>query len=236
MPYRFLLLSSVLILGACAYAVDTSIQEIEVITPGAQGSLCHVYVDKLHYKVYPPQKVIISNTKEDLVVDCLAPGNRRKKIIIEPEITDNFYRNAGNGLIGMPWDALSGAMFKYPDVIEIDFSRAEIKPEKMPAQNAPDVIQPEDHTLEEFRPSVPRLNSDRYNKAVPLERRQPPQSYMYEDNALSAPMPGASDMQAIIDSLGPSTDPTPMGEDDLNYDALQSPELDSVLRFLDAND
>ncbi len=172
MSQRFILLASVLLLTSCAYAVDKHIQDLKITTPGAQGSVCYVYVDGLRYRVYPPQSITVDNTKEDLVVDCLAPGNRRKKVIIEPQIPDSFYANAANGFVGGAFDAVSGAMYKFPAVIEVDFTDAPIVAEPPPAQNDPDIKQPEEYVLEEFLPSSPRLNSDKFATPTKIERKE----------------------------------------------------------------
>ena len=74
--FRILLLGSVLGLTSCAYLFDDSIQDLTVLTPGAEGAICNVYIEKLHYRFRPPQTVSISKSRQDMVVDCVAPGNR----------------------------------------------------------------------------------------------------------------------------------------------------------------
>lgn len=238
---RFLLLGSVLTVGACSYATDTSIQDVEITAPGARGSVCFMYVDGLKYKVYPPQSITVTKSKEDLVVDCLAPGNRRKKVVIEPEIADSFYGNVGNAFVGAPWDIASAAMFKYPDTVEVNFEHTPIVPEAVPAQNAPDIKQPEEYPLEEFGPSVPRLNSDLTRPPIELKRRErPTYSYReldYSDATTGGPSPDISELQQIIESLGVPEDPTPMAADtNMNYDSMDSPQLDAILDFLNDNE
>lgn len=168
---RLLLLGSVAALASCAYAIDSHIQDVKIVTPGAHGSVCYAYVDGLRYRAHPPSTINITNSREDLIVDCLAPGNRRKKVVIEARINDNTFLNAGNAGVGVPWDALSGAAYKYPDIVEIDFTNAEVQPEPPPAQNAPDIKQPEEYMLEEFLPAQPVLNSDRTRAPVEIRRR-----------------------------------------------------------------
>ncbi len=227
MSYRFLLLSSFLApliaLGACSYAIDESIQDITLKTPGAHDAVCYVYVDGLRYRMRPPQTLNISKSGEDLEIDCLAPGNRRRKVYIEPAIEDSFYANAVTGMVpGGAWDYASKAMFKYPDVIEISFVGIQPQPEDLPAQNNPDIKQPEEYDLEEFSPGSPRLNEDRHAPVVQIERRQRPGLQYTETGGVdsgfimesmnSAPvMDGSkSDLMEVIDSLG--TDMDPAGE------------------------
>ncbi len=227
MSYRFLLLSSFLApliaLGACSYAIDESIQDITLKTPGAHDAVCYVYVDGLRYRMRPPQTLNISKSGEDLEIDCLAPGNRRRKVYIEPAIEDSFYANAVTGMVpGGAWDFASKAMYAYPDVIEVSFVGIPTKPEDLPAQNNPDIKQPEEYDLEEFSPGDPRLNEDRNAPVVEVRRRERP-GLQYTDTGgvdsgfIEEPAAGSSvvsggkgDLMEIIDGL--STDINPSGE------------------------
>lgn len=165
------ILLSVLALGACAYAIEDSVQDVKFVTPGAYNALCYAYVDKLRYKVRPPQTVNLRNAHHDLIVDCFAPGNRHVKLVIEPHLTKTAALNAANAGVGLVWDHASGALHKYPDVIEIDFTDVPITDMPLPAQNQPDIRQPEEYPLEEFSPGQPRLNSDGNKVETPILRR-----------------------------------------------------------------
>ncbi len=160
------------ILGACAYAIDDSIQDVHFVTPGAHGAACNVYVEGLKYKVKPPQTVNLFKSKEDLVVDCMAPGNRRKILYIESGIETSTAWNVTNAGVGLPWDYASGALFHYPDVIEVDFTNEPVVDPEPPAQNRPDIRQPEEYILEEFSPSEPMMNEDRNNPPIEILRRE----------------------------------------------------------------
>lgn len=178
-------------------------------TPGAVGSVCYAYVDGLRYRVHPPEIISVDNTKENMVVDCLAPGNRRKKIEVEPHMPPSFYANVANGLAGAPWDAASGAWFKYPDVVEVDFTEIAIRPEEMPLHNAPDIRPPEDYMLEEFSASEPRLNSDRYESVYQIQRRESAvqtqvdsyvdESFTFDDPMMPSPTKSDLSMPSSID-------------------------------------
>lgn len=159
------------VLGACAYAIDGSVQEVEFKTPGATNSACNVYVEGLKHRVKPPQRINIAKSKEYLVVDCMAPGNRRKVVYIEPQIETSTAWNAANAGTGVAWDYASGALFRYPDVIEVNFTDTPVQDPPPPAQNAPDIKQPEEYYLEEFSPGSPRLNKDKSAPPVEIMRR-----------------------------------------------------------------
>lgn len=221
MFYRSLLFSSVLILGACSYVVDKQIQEITFTTPGAYNTLCYAYVEGTKFKIVPPQTRTLPQSREDLIVDCMAPGNRRKKVVVEPTIPKSFIGNIATGVVpGAVWDYTSEAMFKYPSIIEVNFVNTQVTPEALPAQNQPDIKQPEEYPLEEFLPGSPRLNSDRYAVTPEIKRREKPGqnkgSYVAE-TITEGVGDSKSNPDVIVDSVGadinPAGDPTPTSGD-----------------------
>ena len=170
MRKALLLISTVMFVG-CSYAIDTSVQDITIRTPGAVDAKCNMYVDGVRYRMHPPETTSIARTKEDLIIDCLAPGNRRKKVKIEPMYADSAAGNVVTAGVGLAWDYASGALYKYPDVVEVSFVGMPPGPAFIPAQNNPDIRQPEEYDLEEFRPSQPRMNSDRNAIATQFLKR-----------------------------------------------------------------
>ncbi len=201
---RILALGSILVLASCAYAFDREQQEVTFLTPGAEDAVCYVYIEKLRYRVRPPQSLIISNARGDLTVDCLAPGGRRRKVVIESRIAPHAPLNAANGVVpGVAWDLASEALFEYPDIITVDFTSAAIVPEPPPAHNNPDIKQPEEYDLEEFLPAVPRLNSDRHSASLPVRRREPlaetgDGKTIYTDSDISEPSEKPSDKGDLL--------------------------------------
>jgi hypothetical protein len=165
------LLASVVLLGGCAYLIEDQIQDIEFATPGAYDAVCNVYVDGVRYNVHPPQTTSIHKSKNDMVVDCMAPGNRRKKIYIQPKISKASKWNLATAGTGYVYDYASNALFTYPDKVIVDFTAAPTTDAPPPAQNSPDIRQPEDYLLEEFNPAQPRLNSDKGAQDVEILRR-----------------------------------------------------------------
>ena len=222
-------------LTACAYAVDGSIQDVKFTTPGAINAVCNVYVDGLKYRVKPPQTVTLFKSKEDLVVDCMAPGNRRKVLYIEPQTEPSAGWNAVNAGVGLPWDYASGALFRYPDVIEVNFTDTPVTDQPLPAQNSPDIRQPEDYTLEEFSPGEPRLNSDKNAPKTELLRRDGPSgkvSSSLGDAAVFTEQPadamtqssGKGALMNVIEDLG--ADMNPAGSsDDISSDDMEPTPL-----------
>ena len=183
---RLLLVSFVFVLGSCAYTLDGAVQDITVLTPGAENALCYVWVDKIKYKVRPPQTTNVVKSKSDMTVECRAPGNRQREVVVASRIAKSTAWNVTNAILpGAMWDSASGAAYEYPDVIEVDFRNMKPRPQKLPAHNSPDILQPEDYMLEEFLPGDPRLNSDKFKpKIVPqLRERNEPVGYTDNDDA-----------------------------------------------------
>lgn len=204
---KTLILLSVTALGACAYAVDGTVQDVKFVTPGAKNAACIVSIEKLKYKVKPPQTVNLYKSRKGLDVDCKAPGNRRKTIHVKAEIEKSASYNAANGGIGLAWDYVSSALFRYPDVIEIDFRDIPITEQALPAHNSPDIRQPEEYDLEEFLPGVPRMNADRTAPSVEIRSRERAGSSSYSGGGSSAFFEPAGNTQGKGDLVAT---PTPL--------------------------
>lgn len=171
--FPILALSAILLAACESNIVDNSIQDLTVETPGARNAICYIYVDGFKYKFYPPQTRTVSKSYKPMEIDCKAPGNRDRKVVIEPMINNVTVGAVTMGDIPAALSKVTGnAYYSYPERVEVSFVGAEPKPFPMPAQNAPDIKQPEEYRLEEFLPSVPRLNSDADAQPVVIKRRQ----------------------------------------------------------------
>lgn len=196
-----LVLSSVSVLGACGYAVESSNQDISFITPGAEDARCYVNVNDVKYQVYPPQTINVKKSDKDMIITCDAPGNRSREMTVPAEMTN---RAIWGTPVGMAWDYASQSLHYYPSVIAVDFSNEEVVPNKPPKHNNSDIKQPEEYDLEEFLPADPRLNSDRNKAETPLVRKDDPNSdqsfeEMVEDVTSSDSDKG--DLQDVIEGL-----------------------------------
>lgn len=166
---RIFATASLLALTSCSYAVETNNQEVTFLTPGAQNAYCDVFIKKLRYQVFPPQKINIRKVKDDMIVKCTAPGNR----YVEIEVPSKFSSRAVWGTpAGMAWDYASESMFYFPSVVAVDFSQVPVVANEPPSYNAPDIQDPDSYKLEEITPSVPRLNADKDKPSTPLIRRE----------------------------------------------------------------
>ena len=210
---KLFVLIPVLATGACAYGIDGAHQDVKFETPGAHGAYCDVYIEKLRYRVKPPQVINVFKSQDGMTVDCKAPGNRRIIEKVESKVEKSTAWNASNVGVGVPWDYASGAMFRYPDVIKVDFTRIPVSDPPLPAQNNPDIRQPEEYDLEQFSPGSPRLNSDKTAPPVEIQRRQSGRTNMQGDDgtgAFSEPAVmsgGKGNVQAVMpaDALNPSS-------------------------------
>jgi len=169
---RVILLSSLFVLSSCALALDSALQDVTVETPGAQNAQCTLVTNNFKYRVNPPETISVKKSETDMVIDCKAPGNRNRKVVIPPRYAELYAFNSVTGFaVGGTVDYLTGSAFEYPSKVVIDFTGVPIQPEAMPAQNAPDIRQPETYDLEEFLPGTPRLNSDKYSRGTTIKKR-----------------------------------------------------------------
>lgn len=143
---------------------EGSQQQISFETPGAVGALCDIRigVNGLRYIVRPPQTVWIKKSARDMTVTCQAPGNRIVTETVESEAAPSTLLNIGNGALpGAVYDAESGAMFKYPELISIDFVGVMPVANAMPDYHNLDALDPQNEaTIENMGPDSPALAAD----------------------------------------------------------------------------
>ena len=69
----------------------------------------------------------------DLIVRCMAPGNREKTILVKRELNDWVFVNVANGFIpGAAYDYFSRGAFDYPSEITVSFVGMPVKPYPLP--------------------------------------------------------------------------------------------------------
>lgn len=159
--------------AGCSTVINRSTQEVTIETPGTGGAICVLETEGYRYRVWAPKTIRIQKSEDPLEVTCRAPGNREKKVVIDPKIPGSFALNALHGFApGALYDYETGAMFGLPEKIVVDFT--DMLPVAMPLPDYQDVISqnPELVNVEEFRPGIPALQSDRGRGPVPLSPRQ----------------------------------------------------------------
>jgi len=100
------------------------------------------------------------------------PGNRKKTITVAVLASESMFYNVFNGLVpGLLYDHNSGAMFKYPDLIEVDFTDVPSKVRPLPAYQRLLRENPMLAEVEEFRSGASALQRDRDWPVQRLKKR-----------------------------------------------------------------
>jgi hypothetical protein len=159
---------------ACSTIMEGSQEEILLTTPGAPGSRCYVRNEFFFYVINPPRRFEIERTSKPYNIVCVAPGNRVKTAILPVGFDRASLYNVSNGVApGVATDLASGALFRYPDEVAIDFTG--VKPHPMPLPDYQQMFEanPLMRGMEQFRPGVPALQSDQGTQIMPMEKRDP---------------------------------------------------------------
>lgn len=153
-------------LAGCATMVEKSSQTINFQVVGATDVMCDVDSGKVKYTVRPPQTITVKKSKRDLTLTCLAAGNRVQTMTVSSALSGWTFANVvGGGVIpGTLYDGESGAMFKYPEVVIIDFSGTVARVDSLPSYHAPDGVDPSyAKNVENIGPNTMRLPGDDAN-------------------------------------------------------------------------
>lgn len=179
------LLPLVLLLAGCATVLDHSTQKINFQTVGATEADCMVEIDgKYRYNVKTPQTVTIQKSRRDMLVTCRAAGNRFKKMVVTSTISGWTAANVSNGLVpGALYDAETGAMFSYPDIVIVDFTNTVATPDALPGYFAADTLDPAHAGIEDFGPDVAKIATD---DATALKHKMARMKHEREQSAAQA--------------------------------------------------
>ncbi len=179
----YLAAAVVLGLTGCATIIDHSSQKVNFQVVGATEVLCDVEYGGLKYNVRPPQTITLTNSRRDMEVTCMAAGNRIKTLTVPSSLNGWTVTNVTNGIIpGASYDAASGAMFKFPDVVVIDFSDTVATMDKLPDYEALDGLDPRVAGTETLGPDSPKLPGE---DALALRHRMA-QMQRDQDDAVEA--------------------------------------------------
>lgn len=156
-------LASVLVLSACASALDSSFQEITLKTPGTDQALCTFENRVMAWQAYSNQTITVQRNKEDLKVFCRAPGNREARVIIDRDLNPWALADIVTGIVpGVTYDHFSGALYDYPDVITIDFASQPIRAMEAPQYDHADAPKVSAQGIENYDPAVAKKDGDKY--------------------------------------------------------------------------
>ncbi len=218
---RLLSIASTLLLASCAYALEGSMQEITFETPGAKDAVCYLHEEGVKRTIRPPQTISVHRTGKELMVECMAPGNREQTAYIAPRTLDATFLNIGNAVApGVAVDYATGGMFMYPDLVHIDFTGMRPKPNSLPSYHNDDILPPMTSGLEEFRPFHPALSEDaNYIRPALRKRNAAPEESpagSVNESVESPPQPDPTAGQAKADELTEKYNPWVFKRDDVD--------------------
>lgn len=106
-----------LILGACSTLTQGTSQEVALTTPGVQGAVCRVTGgDGVDVTVTTPATVKLPRSKRDINVSCALPSDQ----LVKQTVASTYApRSRFQHPLGYLVDGASGAMWVYPDQIEV---------------------------------------------------------------------------------------------------------------------
>lgn len=112
--------ASTLGLGACSTIVTGTGQQIAISTPGVSEATCRLTGgDDVNATINTPASVHVSKSKKDIEVTCTAP-NRGAATTTVKSTFSNW--SIVEYPLGYPIDAVSGAMWVYPNTVAVPFS------------------------------------------------------------------------------------------------------------------
>ncbi|HRK98517.1 MAG: hypothetical protein KDJ26_08745 [Alphaproteobacteria bacterium] len=155
-------------LTSCSTVTEGSMQQVTFETPNAEGAICtaEIGVNRLKYIIRPPQTVWIKKSSNDMSVSCEASGLREMKKIVESKTAPSTFLNVFNGILpGAVIDGDSGAMYKYPEKVVIDFAGIVATSQPMPPYHNLDGLNPtHESTVEDMGPDTPAIRQDSIDK------------------------------------------------------------------------
>lgn len=157
-----LILMSAPVLASCATAIEGSTQQISFKAVGADDARCNIEIgaNEYTYEVNPPQSIWVQKSRRPMFVICNAPGNRTQNVTVMSEVAGYTFGNVLSGGLGAAWDGASGAMYKYPDEVIIDFSAVPAKDQYLPSYENNGALDPRKQGIEDMGPETPAVSDD----------------------------------------------------------------------------
>lgn len=106
-------------LGACSTLTQGTSQQVAITTPGADRAVCHLTGgDGVSATVTTPGTVRLPKSKKDINVACDAPGLQPASGTLKSTYSK---WSVVEYPLGYPVDAISGAMWVYPETFAVPF-------------------------------------------------------------------------------------------------------------------
>jgi len=130
---NLVLSSSLLALAACASVVSGQTQTVTMTTPGAEHAMCRLNTGGNLYDAYTGQTIRVRRSPQNMIINCVASGNREKTVSMEWSGNEWGFLNVSNGVVpGVTYDILSGAAFEYPNELVVDFRDVPVRAYDLP--------------------------------------------------------------------------------------------------------
>lgn len=195
-PFVVVILGLCGVVAGCSTLFETAYQKILIRTPGAQDAECELTSGGAKVMAYPPQKVQVSRVYDELTVACFAPGGRQKTLVVTPRASPVVLMNVANGIVpGLGLDHESGAMYRLPDVIDVDFRGVPTVPERHPSYENPDAPPPLTRGLDSEKPGFPGLDRDNPWSVLPQKINREADAPSASEDSRTPKTPGSSGMR-----------------------------------------
>lgn len=183
-------------------------QDVTLETVGAEGASCQLILGRNTYVVHPPQTVTVSkNTAPGMTVHCFAPGNREKVVHYDHGREDAANANILNGYLpGMTYDTYTGAAYRLPERIVVDFSDVPMRPIKPPFYSYGREKKPLSEGIEDMGPDKAMLERERraaFERVLNMESINP----------AAGPASGSSISSQEMPAISPGAAPKPAAEE-----------------------
>lgn len=171
---NIILFSSLALLVGCASLKDGQMQDVTILTPGAENAKCHIQNEDFKYVAYTDQTIEIMKSPHDFTVNCIAAGNREQTVLVKRDVNDWVVANVANGFVpGAAYDYFSGGAFTYPDKITVSFVGQPIKTYGLPEHYNTDLKHnTTNNVLEDMGPDVKLTQENRNDVSQPLQKKQ----------------------------------------------------------------
>jgi len=125
MNYKLLLLTAAAVsLSGCSTIANGKNQAVQFTTGDVEGASCAVTGGRdgvVNEKFTTPAEVQIRRAKAAIDVECSKAGYQTATRRVESKMEGTTGGNVvAGGFVGLGVDAMTGAMFKYPDTILVD--------------------------------------------------------------------------------------------------------------------
>ena len=187
MKYILMSFAAVGLLSACSTLANNQTQNVTVKTPGAENVKCSLENEDMKYIVYTNETIEMMKSPHDLVVRCLAPGNRERTVHVKREVDDWVIANVANGFIpGAAYDYFSRGAFTYPETISVSFVGVPVRPYPLPEYMNDDLKANHQYgNIEYMGPAEMVTEENKFDEPVVPEKKDNP--YTLSTSESSAP-------------------------------------------------